>query len=318
MVGCAAETAIIGQAAMPRRPKIPDNWIGRFEAARMLGLSRGCFQARIEDLAETGGAILGKARDGKGNKWFFDPEVLKAQVDKSEIKPVRLFVENHEGNRDSRVFAALEGGASVASIVIAEKVAAQTVLTLRERWIAAHEADRKGLAFACGCGLPSNPSTARCDRCAARARVLSDSELAVLSGAQSHERDTCSCSGCGAAVDTAAADHICRKCVAALTVVARGDKGFIVLGGRVLRELSAIEIQTLRLALHAQPHPQGTSPTANEKSEKSEGLRLIEQARAEAEADAAVEQTKLETAVRKVADNDEDVVQAFKINPGTL
>ncbi len=154
--------------------------------------------------------------------------------------------ENDEGARDARVIHALEEGRTVAAIVIAEKIPLRIVLALRETWLIGHAADLKGVNFKCvECGSPSNPSYARCDRCAPYTKTLTEAQRAILAGTPLPEPNACKCSGCSNVIDTNAADHVCVRCLQRVGVVVRDGLAHVVVSGVVLHSLSKEETRVL-------------------------------------------------------------------------
>ena len=170
--------------------------------------------------------------------------------------PSQLGREQVEGERDARVVAALENGRTVAQIVVAERVPIETVLRLRTTWLQGHAADRQGVSHPCGaCGAPSSdPHFARCDRCVAKTRTLSEDQLAALAGRPSPAPETCPCTGCGRPYSSEHLDHVCLGCRDRIAVVVDGARVHVVLRATtgpviVLRTLSVEESQRLSAAL---------------------------------------------------------------------
>ncbi len=159
--------------------------------------------------------------------------------------PSAIEREQYEGDRDARVFSALRRGATISEIVEQEHIPASVVMQIRDTWLAAAAADRKGVAYVCACGAPSHPATARCMACHERTRVLSDDQLATLAGREPPPVGTCTCRGCGQRVEVDRSEHLCRGCEGQLAIVS--DNGFlaVALGGRVVRRLSADEMRAL-------------------------------------------------------------------------
>jgi hypothetical protein len=189
--------------------------------------------------------------------WRFPELTFTRRVETQQVRlgTSRRTNEVDCGERDARVFAALEAGRNVADIVIAERVAAEAVLKLRRTWLAAHQADREGLDFTCACGVPSDPKTARCASCFSRSRILSNAQRAVLEGTDLPPPSTCRCSGCSTQVSNDAAEHICQRCTPRLSIQILGGVPAVTLGGRALRSLTAAETRSLVTGLaHLPPH----------------------------------------------------------------
>ena len=221
--------------------------------------------------------ILPAKRRGKSFTVMRDV-IIKLAPQLRERAPASAGREQHEGERDSRVVELLEEGKTVAQIVITERVPLETVLRLRETWLRGHQADRQGLAFVCSCGSPSNPHTARCDRCAPRTRTLSDAQLAVLAGQPAAPPGTSSCSGCGRAYPTPVLDRLCLACRDRIVVHVQGGCVRVLLrmsDGRVLplRTLTADESRQLGASLVPPPVgvPVPTTPPGEHDS-PTEGL----------------------------------------------
>jgi hypothetical protein len=153
------------------------------------------------------------------------------------------------GRRAAAVLERLETGAQAVRIAIELQEPPDFVLRVREQWLRAHAADREGLAFTCECGAPSHPASARCMRCHARSRVLSEADAALLAGRPAPEPNTCQCRGCGARVPTANATAICGTCEPTMSVRVEAGAVAIVVAGNVLRTLTSAEVKALATAL---------------------------------------------------------------------
>lgn len=191
---------------------------------------------------------LGGARDARGH-WQFSPVTVErrvtTQTQRVTIGRSREVVEPDVGRRTAAVVRMLESGSTCSAIVVALEEPYDFVARVRAQWISGYEADCEGLAFTCGCGSPSHSSTARCLRCHARSRVLSDAQQAVLAGADLPEPRTCSCLGCGVVVRVEDADSLCTACAPKLVITERGGVLVVMLAGRVVRELSVAETRAL-------------------------------------------------------------------------
>jgi hypothetical protein len=264
--------------AVQEASELPAHLAGRVsieEAAAIMGVSSRTVRYRA---VEYGGVQLRPGR-GPQSKWLFDPTELRRKKNTRHLAPRQLAVgpgrresEGYEGERDARVVGAFEAGKSIAAIVVAEKIPLTIVIGLREKWLAAHEADRQGLKFTCGCGSPSNPNTAKCEKCAERSRALTDAQLASLTGGPAPEPETCVCSGCGDRASTLAADHICGKCGPRLTVAVRDGRLHAVLNGKSLRELTADETKTIAGMLAPPPPVEPVESTAAVSAAEIESL----------------------------------------------
>jgi hypothetical protein len=227
------------------------------EAARVLGVSEATLLRRARELG---------GRRGPRGKWMFELERLRiVQGDGGPRRaPMQLAQEEREGARDAKVVAMLEQRATVSQIVMTTQVPLETVIRLRDTWIRGQRADREGIAFACECGAPSDPSTARCMRHHQRAWVLSDPQIALLRGEALPEPGTCTCRGCKATVRTEDADALCVRCAPRLTVAAPNGVLVIMLAGTPVRALSIEETRALapQIAHHIPP----PAPAAKEQS----------------------------------------------------
>jgi hypothetical protein len=221
-------------------------------AAREAGISESTLRRAIADglvAASSEGGVLRVTRQ----------TVIELRTRGGALRrgpgPSVVAAEEREGERDARVFAALEAGRTVAEIIVAERIPARVVLALRQSWLDAHRADREGVAYACGCGAPSDPSTARCIRCFERMRVLTGAQAALLAGAELPPPGTCTCRGCGTRARIEDVDALCVRCAEKLTIAERGGVLVVVLAGTVVRELSIAETRAVvgQLAHHLLP-----------------------------------------------------------------
>lgn len=165
--------------------------------------------------------------------------------------------DDHEvGPRAARVLAMLEDGSRTsAQIAIALEESPEFVLRVRMQWELLAQADQRRVQR-CGCGATAHAATARCLPCHARSQVLSDEQLAVLAGREAPPPQSCTCTGCGATVDTTTSDHACRTCAASrVDVVVRGGALVVTLGDRVMRSLSIERTSDVaqQLAHHVRP-----------------------------------------------------------------
>jgi hypothetical protein len=149
--------------------------------------------------------------------------------------------EEREGERDARVFAALETGRTITEVIVSERIPARVAISLRQTWLLARQTDRQGIEFACSCGAASDPRTARCARCFERTRVLTDAQQATLAGTELPPPGACTCRGCGSHARVEDVDALCATCAPKLTVVERGGVLAVVLAGKTVRELSVAE-----------------------------------------------------------------------------
>jgi hypothetical protein len=218
------------------------------KAAEMLGVSEATILRRAKEL---------KARKGPRGRLLFEVERLRLAREEGGVTKKPTFVGASEGTRDAKVIAGFEAGRSIAQIVMQEQVPLRSVLELRDAWLESHRADRAGVEFACTCGAAANLHTAKCTRCADRARSLSDAERQLLAGAALAPNEA-SCSCCGKSRAIEMLDRICIACRRENLVAA-------VLGGRLLismrtshgivplHTLSAEESHTIGLALAPRP-----------------------------------------------------------------
>jgi len=248
------------------------------EVAQLLGVEEGKIYRESRRLG---------GRYGPGRKLVFDhDQIIEFQQSGGFSRKAghAQNTETYDGERDSRVIAALEGGMTIAQIVVQERVPIRVVVALREEWLRAQAIDRQTAPAACACGAPSKPSrVARCERCDARTRTLTEAQLAVLAGKKPSTTHT-ACTGCGRKHPIDAVDRVCTSCWKALTaVVTKGQiciqletpNGPLTLGA-LSPEVSRV---VASMILPATP-----APPAAEPPKPSKGLaEQIEALRAEAE-----------------------------------
>jgi hypothetical protein len=161
--------------------------------------------------------------------------------------------EPNVGQRAAAIYERLEQSQSVSQIVRELSEPPEFVAKMRAQWLAGYEMDRQGLRFTCGCGAPSNPHTARCDRCASKTMVVTEAQRALLDGQPLPPPETCACSGCGNRKMVSSTDHLCAACRDRIEVVAEGGCLKVILrstsGPLVLRALSVKESRALSGAL---------------------------------------------------------------------
>ena len=247
------------------------------QAAELLGVPDG----KVYRAA----SLLGARRSG--GRLVFDRERIDFLLNVKTRKPnaIPRGHDAQEGERDSRVVAALESGATIVQIVVQERVPIRVAVALREEWLRAQSIDRQSVPVTCQCGAPSKPSrVARCERCDARTRTLTEAQLAVLAGKKPSTTHT-ACTGCGRKHPIDAVDRVCASCWKALTaVVTKGQiciqletpNGPLTLGA-LSPEVSRVIASMVLPA--AQPAPPVVEPP-----KPSKGLaEQIEALRAEAE-----------------------------------
>jgi hypothetical protein len=75
--------------------------------------------------------------------------------------------------------------------------------------------------------------------------VLSDAQIAVLSGEPAPPPNTCTCAGCLAVIDTSRATHVCSRCTPRLAVAVHGGGLAVTLAGKPLQVLSVQETRAV-------------------------------------------------------------------------
>lgn len=206
------------------------------EMARALGVSR----ATIDRARKAGRLPAVRNPDGRG--WAFRrTEVIEMGEVRQRVPASAADRERQAGERDAAVVAMLEENATVPEIVVATKTPLDVVVRLRAGWIAARQADAQQAVHTCGCGALPDPRTARCTRCHARSRVLSDADAALLAGREPPPPNTCTCKGCSAVVPIERAEHLCASCASKLTVGVRGGVLVVLLAGAPVRTISVQE-----------------------------------------------------------------------------
>ncbi|MFI5245998.1 MAG: hypothetical protein ACHQQR_12275 [Gemmatimonadales bacterium] len=305
--------SVEGAATAGDGPSVPPAALSTAQVAQRLGIHPSTVKAHAVQL---GGE---KTREG----WRFPLLKLQRVTESISIggERERSSSKVDTGDRDARVVAALEQGKTIADIVIAERVPVEQVIRLRGLWRQGHALDQEGVKCR-ACGGAPDPRFAVCSTCAPRARVLSDEQAAVLHGAKI-EPGTCGCFGCGSRVPTMNAAHVCNACVPLVGVVVDGARLHVVVGGTVLRTLTADEVRGLvgqlgQLApmaavpgatsapLGAAPLPPAGAveplPAAPTGDDAMPSLAAFRQMQKQAAADAAADEEKLAAMRRRAAE----------------
>ncbi len=147
------------------------------EVSRRLGRSEAWTRRHAREL---GGKLVKGA-------WHFAAFEIERRVATSTTEKItfgRPRGEPDVGERAAAIFEMLEERRSTSEIVRALREPPAFVAKMRDEWLAGYRADRAGLEFVCGCGQPSDPSTARCVPCHARSRVLTSEQIAILGQAK--------------------------------------------------------------------------------------------------------------------------------------
>jgi hypothetical protein len=195
----------------------------------------------------------------EGNYQFPSVEIERRRTTVERVTFAGTNKEPDLGRRAAAVFDRLELSQSTSQIVRDLEEAPDFVARMRAEWRRGYEQDREGLTFQCGCGAPSNPHTARCDACAARARVLTDAQLAILADAPVPAANACTCAGCGTSTPTHVATSICNRCAPRLGIVARNGALAVEVAGRIVRQYTLQETRALFASVLG---PAPTAPAA--------------------------------------------------------
>jgi hypothetical protein len=156
----------------------------------------------------------------KGQGYLYErAEAMKVgEIRKAPAAAVQR--EQHEGDRDARVFEAFEEGLNVTGVVVREHVAVPIVMRLYEVW----EQSRKRARTVClhehnggDCDGPPQSGIGLCNHHAARSRILRDEEALVLRGETVPV--ALHCQACG----IMAPRGVCSTCMAAVTVLVEGE-----------------------------------------------------------------------------------------------
>jgi hypothetical protein len=279
--GLAAGESSIEVAATlvsPSRPSSVSADLTTPEVAEHLGRSVAWVKKHATEL---GGRIV----DGAYRFPSIAVERRRTTTEKITLAGAPRASEPEVGRRSAAVLARLEAGERVVDIAVALEEPADFVLKVRESWLRAHHADGEGLVIRCGCGATTDPRTARCARCFARSRVLSNEQAAVLDGREPPEPGTCTCCGCGEDVGVHHADHVCSACSPRIAVALVGGRVVVSLGATVLRELTDVETrQLLARAVQATPATAAPLGPASPSSGVSGVVSIVKQALADASA----------------------------------
>jgi len=190
------------------------------KAAKILGVSVPTLTRRAREL---GGRQL------PSGKWVFDAEQIMLTAAKAQGTARRSQRDDREGARAAAIFMKLGEGAQLHDIVMTLGETPEFVKKMRLEWLECQRLDREGVTFTCGCGAPSNPNNARCDRCASRMQPLTDAQRALLAGQEIPEGSVL-CSGCGQTHPVDVLDRICPSCrQGRISIVAESGRLRVVL-----------------------------------------------------------------------------------------